>query len=71
MARDQLHKLVDDLVDLRQALVGDRVPPAKRRHFRPPRKAALLGVRTVVDHALAHLEEAEAKAEAQTVPVEE
>jgi hypothetical protein len=63
MVREQLHKLVDDVLDLRSTLVGDRVPPEARRHFRTARKEALLGVRAVVDHALSRLEQSEQEAQ--------
>lgn len=72
MVRAELHKLVDDLFDLRQAVVGDRVPPEARRHFLAARREALLGVRAVVDHALERLDRQEAgQGPAQQIPVED
>ncbi len=75
MVRDQLHKLVDDLFELRQSVVGDRIPAAARRHFLAARKEALLGVRSVVDHALSRVAAAEEQAtrdsQPRKVPVEE
>ena len=53
MQREQAHALVDRLFDLRDSLVGKAVPPAAARHFRAARREALLGIRELVDHALA------------------
>lgn len=76
MMRDQAHKAVDQLFSLGEMLIGRRVPPEASEHFRNARREALLGMRLVVDHALAKLDEEAARAEEQargprSIPVEE
>jgi hypothetical protein len=68
--RHHVHKLIDDLCDLRRALVEDRIPPEVREHCRNVRREALLGIRALVDGALARLEAQEARRQSVTIPVE-
>jgi hypothetical protein len=76
MMRNQVHQVIDQVLDLRENLVGRRVPPEARQHFLAARREALLGVRVVVDHALQRLEQEAAEADthaggAQKIPVED
>lgn len=71
--QEQLFRLIQDFSELRRVLVGNRIPPEAEAHFRTARKEALLGIRSVVDHALERLEQDERRAEPQgpqSIPVE-
>lgn len=57
MERARVHVLVDTLLDVGQSLIERAsTPPEARQHFRNARMEALLGVRALVDAALARNE---------------
>lgn len=78
MVREKLHRLIDDMFELREAVIGEKIPAEARRHFRSARKEALLGARAMIDHALSRLEkeeeeqgeESKSTGGPQTIPVE-
>jgi hypothetical protein len=57
MQREQAHRLVDWLFDLGEQLARRCAPAEARTHFRAARREALLGIRAVVEAALAHVDE--------------
>lgn len=74
MRREQVHMLVDALLDLGQSALKDRVPPEASEHFRTARREALLGMRALIDGALARQEQERAEAgrsRPTSIPVEE
>lgn len=69
MRREQVHMLVDVLADLGERWVGShQAPPEAQAHFRAAKREALLGVRALVDHALAQQGTAGAGGAAQAGP---
>jgi hypothetical protein len=71
MLRNRVHRIVDDLFDLRQELLAGRPAWAPCRHFRAARREVLLGVRAAIDLALTRLGEAETEEPFVPVPVDE
>ncbi|MFZ5824333.1 MAG: hypothetical protein ACOY94_08405 [Bacillota bacterium] len=64
MNREQMHTLVDLMLELRGALLP-KPPQEAMAHFRNARREGLLGVRALVDHALERLEAEEQQAARQ------
>lgn len=74
MNREQLHSLIDLMLEMRGTLLP-KAPPEATAHFRNARREGLLGVRALVSHALERLETEEQQARAQeegskAIPVE-
>lgn len=72
MRREQVHMLVDALLDLGQSALRRQMPAEASDHFASARREALLGLRALVDGALARQEqEAAAASRPTSIPVEE
>jgi hypothetical protein len=52
MRREQMHMVLDLLLDMGQKLSARPVPPEAKQHFKAAQKEALLGVRALVDKAI-------------------
>jgi len=53
MRREQMHVVLDVLLDMGQRLLERQAPsPEARQHFKTARREALLGVRAMVDAAI-------------------
>jgi hypothetical protein len=70
MIRSQIHKIVDDLFDLRSSLLPCEGWADARAHFGSARRELLLGLRAVVDNALKRIENRAAEDQFVRVPLE-
>lgn len=72
MQREVLHRLLDDLLDLKPSLHTGELNAAKR-HFLTAKKEFLLGALSLVDLALKHTPEDEGTTEraAKSIPIED
>lgn len=52
MRREQIHMVLDVLLDMGQKLTARPVTPEAKQHFKAAHKEVLLGVRALVDHAI-------------------
>jgi hypothetical protein len=57
MLREQLHRVVDEVFDVPQALLGDEHAALARRHVRGAHREMLLALRALVDGALTYFHE--------------
>ncbi len=74
MNRERLHGMIDLLLDAREAILP-HAPKEALTHFRTAKKESLLGMKVLVEHALAKVEEEEQRAQAEAegpkaIPVE-
>lgn len=54
---DGMLKIVDHLLKLRNAVMEQIVPQDAQQHFQTSQKELLLGVRSVLDHVIADMDE--------------
>jgi len=71
MLCERLRRIVHELLDLRRDLLADEYVREARRHLRGSVREKLLAVRSLVDGALARLDEKERDEALVRVPVEE
>lgn len=57
MRREQMHMVLDMVLDMGQRLAARPVPPEAKQHFKAARREALLGVRALVDAAIERMDE--------------
>ena len=57
MRREEIHGLLDLVLDVGQKLVTRPEVPESRQHFRNARREALLGVRAMVEAAIARMDD--------------
>ncbi|HWI52695.1 MAG TPA: hypothetical protein VNT01_11215 [Symbiobacteriaceae bacterium] len=57
MRREQVHMMLDVLLDMGQRLVARPMPPEVKQHFTAARRETLLGIRAVVDAAIERMDE--------------
>ncbi|HYF75496.1 MAG TPA: hypothetical protein VD973_00035 [Symbiobacteriaceae bacterium] len=57
MRREQMHMVLDVLLDMGQKLAVRPVPPEAKQHFKAAQKEVLLGVRAFVDNAIDRMDE--------------
>jgi hypothetical protein len=72
MNRERLYQVIDLLLDMGEHLRA-RAPQEALAHFRAARRESLLGVRTLVDHALQRLDSEEqqrSEERARSIPLE-
>jgi hypothetical protein len=67
----RLQRIVHELFDLRREMLADEHVQEARRHLRGALREKLLAVRSLVDGALARLDEQEHSEALVRVPVEE
>lgn len=56
MRREQMHMMLDVLLDMGQQLVASPVPPEARQHLKAARREVLLGVRALIDAAMERMD---------------
>lgn len=74
MRREQVHMMLDVLLDMGQKLVSQyQTPPEAKEHFKSARRETLLGIRAIVDSAIERLDAAPTAAPTgpTKIPVEE
>jgi hypothetical protein len=73
MQREQVHLVLDVLLDMGERALRRPVSPEAGQHFRNARRETLLGLRTMLDEAIERIDRAPAAAPAgpTKIPVEE
>lgn len=56
MRREQMHMVLDVLLDMGQKLAVRPMPPEAKQHFRTAQKEVFLGVRALVDSAIERMD---------------
>lgn len=59
--KETVHRLIDQLFDIRETLQGKMIPQEAQHHFQKAKKEGLLGLQVLIAHKIQQIEKEEKK----------